>query len=247
MKKGEFAIADNRPAAREVYHMRLEGDASAMRRPGQFVNIEIPGLYLRRPLSVFDWGEGYLEVVYKVVGQGTQKLCEMRPGERLDVLTGLGNGFEIECAGERPLLVGGGVGVPPLYALARRLLERGCRPVAALGFNSAQDVFCADELRRLGCEVRLCTLDGSCGARGTVMRALEELEACSYFYACGPAPMLRALEALPWPGEMSFEERMGCGFGACMGCSVMTRGGARRVCKDGPVFKKGEMLWQTRA
>lgn len=243
MKKGLFTVMENVSVADRVLRMTLAGDTSAIVRPGQFVNVEIEGLYLRRPLSVCDWDAGKVVLVYKVIGVGTQKLSRLRPGAALDLLTGLGNGFDVGASGARPLLVGGGVGVPPLYGLARRLLAADKRPVAALGFGAAREAILVDEMRALGVETHVATLDGSMGAKGLVTDLFPALGETTYFYACGPEPMLRAAEAaLPTDGEMSFEERMGCGFGACMGCSCRTKGGSRRVCKDGPVFKKGEVL-----
>ena len=243
MKKGLFTVTENIHVADRTLRMTLAGDASAIVRPGQFVNIALEGLFLRRPLSVCDWDAGRLVLIYKVVGEGTQRLSRLRPGAALDLLTGLGNGFDVGASGARPLLVGGGVGVPPLYGLARRLAAVGRVPVAALGFGSAREAMCVEELRALGVETHVATLDGSLGRKGLVTELLPELGEVSYFYACGPEKMLRAVEiACACDGELSFEERMGCGFGACMGCSCRTVHGAKRVCKDGPVFKKGEVL-----
>ena len=243
MKKGLFTVMENVSVADRMLRMTLAGDASAIVRPGQFVNVEIEGLYLRRPLSVCDWDAGKLVLIYKVVGAGTQKLSRLRPGAALDLLTGLGNGFDAGASGARPLLAGGGVGVPPLFALARRLVAAGKNPVAALGFNTAREAILVDDLRALGVETHVATLDGSMGVKGLVTDLFPTLGEITYFYACGLEPMLRAVEnALPTDGEMSYEERMGCGFGACMGCSCQTKHGPKRVCKDGPVFKKGEVL-----
>ncbi len=256
MQERIFTIVSNEPLARDTFRMVLTGDTSAITRPGQFVNIRIGGLYLRRPISVSDSGPGtcpaglpgaglpmdFLTLIYKVVGQGTEAMAEMGSDTELDVLTGLGNGFDVSRAGGRPLLIGGGVGVPPLYKLAKELTARGCAVTAVLGFNTADEAFYADEFRALGCAVTVATADGSDGVKGFVTDALPG--DCSYYYACGPLPMLRAVHRkLAADGELSFAERMGCGFGACMGCTMMTASGPKRICKDGPVFRKGEIVW----
>ena len=243
MKKVLFTVMENVIIADRTQRMTLTGDASAIVRAGQFVNVEIEGLYLRRPLSVCDWEAGKVVLVYKVVGAGTQKLSRLRPGAALDLLTGLGNGFDAGASGARPLLVGGGVGVPPLYGLARRLMAAGKQVTAALGFATAREAILVNELRALGVDTRVATIDGSLGVRGLVTELFPAIGPVSYFYACGPAKMLRAVEdALPCDGESSYEERMGCGFGACMGCTCQTKNGPMRICKDGPVFRKGEVL-----
>ena len=243
MKKVLFTVMENVIIADRTQRMTLTGDASAIVRAGQFVNVEIGGLYLRRPLSVCDWEAGKVVLVYKVVGAGTRKLARLRPGAALDLLTGLGNGFDAGASGARPLLVGGGVGVPPLYGLARRLMAAGKQVTAALGFATAREAILVNELRALGVDTRVATIDGSLGVRGLVTELFPAIGPVSYFYACGPAKMLRAVEdALPCDGESSYEERMGCGFGACMGCTCQTKNGPMRICKDGPVFRKGEVL-----
>ena len=243
MKKVLFTVMENVIIADRTQRMTLTGDASAIVRAGQFVNVEIKGLYLRRPLSVCDWEAGKVVLVYKVVGAGTRKLARLRPGAALDLLTGLGNGFDAGASGARPLLVGGGVGVPPLYGLARRLMAAGKQVTAALGFATAREAILVNELRALGVDTRVATIDGSLGVRGLVTELFPAIGPVSYFYACGPAKMLRAVEdALPCDGESSYEERMGCGFGACMGCTCQTKNGPMRICKDGPVFRKGEVL-----
>ena len=243
MKKVLFTVMENVIIADRTQRMTLTGDASAIVRAGQFVNVEIEGLYLRRPLSVCDWEAGTVVLVYKVVGAGTRKLARLRPGAALDLLTGLGNGFDAGASGARPLLVGGGVGVPPLYGLARRLMAAGKQVTAALGFATAREAILVNELRALGVDTRVATIDGSLGVRGLVTELFPAIGPVSYFYACGPAKMLRAVEdALPCDGESSYEERMGCGFGACMGCTCQTKNGPMRICKDGPVFRKGEVL-----
>ncbi|MDE6779007.1 MAG: dihydroorotate dehydrogenase electron transfer subunit [Alistipes sp.] len=242
-KKGIYTILSNEPLTASVWRMRLAGDTQYITRPGQFVNIELPGRFLRRPISVCDWDEGSITLIYKVVGEGTADMSRMTAGERLDLLTGLGNGFSTDTAAQRPLLVGGGVGVPPLYNLARRLIAEGRRVSVVLGFNTAAEVFYADEFRALGADVRVATADGSMGTKGFVTDVLPDVE-FDYFYACGPLPMLRALcDAAQCDGQLSFEERMGCGFGACMGCSCKTAGGSKRICKEGPVLAKEEVIW----
>ena len=243
MKETMLRIEENIPLAREVWRMRLTGDVSGVERPGQFVNLKLEGHFLRRPISVCDREEHALTLIYKAVGQGTRQMSRMAEGETLDVLTGLGNGYDLSRAGDHPLLLGGGVGVPPLYWLAKELRKAGKDVSAVLGFNSAADVFGEEMFRDLGCETRVTTADGSYGIRGFVTDALPEKY--SYFYACGPEPMLRAADRVTvMDGEFSLEERMGCGFGACMGCSCRTKDGYKRICREGPVLRKGEILWE---
>ncbi len=242
MKDSLFTIEDHTLIARDVYRMTLTGDVSGITAPGQFVNLKLNGFYLRRPISVCDLEGDRLTLIYKAVGRGTKAMSLLTPGERLMILTGLGNGYDLTKAGDAPLLLGGGVGVPPLYLLAKRLREENKTVTAVLGFNSAADVFYEEEFRALGCRVSVTTADGTYGKQGFVTDALPSR--CSYYYACGPEPMLKAVyKTIPGSGEMSLEERMGCGFGACMGCSIQTKNGAKRVCKDGPVFKKEALLW----
>ena len=244
-KKGIYKIVANEPLTSDVWRMVLEGDTQWISRPGQFVNIELEGLYLRRPISINDWTENTITIIYKVVGRGTEQMSRMTVGEELDVLTGLGNGFDVDVECERPLLVGGGVGVPPLYRLAKELLARGKKVSVVLGFNTAKEIFYADEFRALGAEVYISTADGSVGTKGFVTDAIREGEVeFDYFYSCGPLPMLKALcDNTTVSGELSFEERMGCGFGACMGCSCKTLTGNKRICKEGPVMKREEIIW----
>lgn len=239
MKQLQYTILTNEVLTPLVWKMVLEGDTEGI-RPGQFVEIRLPGLFLRRPISVCDVEGDRLTIIYKVVGKGTADMSAMRPGLSLDVLTCLGNGYDLSLAGDAPLLLGGGVGVPPLYMLAKRLRAAGKLVNVVLGFNTASEVFYAEEFRALGCNVQVTTADGSFGTKGFVTDALPGH--ISYFYACGPLPMLRAIDrACKSEGEMSYEERMGCGFGVCVGCTVQTVNGPKRVCKDGPVFKKGEI------
>lgn len=244
-KKAIYSVLSNEPLTRDVYRMVLEGDTQWITRPGQFVNIELDGFYLRRPISISDWSDTTITIIYKVVGRGTQVMSQMGVGVKLDVLTGLGNGFnpEVEC--QKPLLVGGGVGVPPLYRLAKELLARGRKVSVVLGFNKADEVFYAEEFKTLGADVYVSTADGSMGVKGFVTDAIREAAIdFDYFYSCGPLPMLKALcGCCDQDGELSFEERMGCGFGACMGCSCKTLTGNKRICKDGPVMKRGEIIW----
>lgn len=245
MRQTLFEITENNIIADHVFLMKLSGDTSEITRPGQFVNIRIGGLFLRRPISVCDSEPGRLTLIYKTVGEGTKRLSELRPGERLDVLTGLGNGYDVRLSGDTPLLVGGGVGVPPLYKLAKELLAQGKRVKVIIGFNKSTEVFFAEEFRSLGAEVFVTTADGSEGVRGFVTDAMSEAGDYSYFYACGPEPMLKALyRATKTSGQFSFEERMGCGFGACMGCSCRTVTGYKRICREGPVLCKEEIIWQ---
>ena len=242
MKQEILTIRENVPVTGCVYRMRLEGTELEAQKPGGFVNIRLEGLFLRRPISVYDSEPGSLTILYKVVGKGTEQMAGMKPGETLDVLTGLGNGYDLTKAGETPLLLGGGVGVPPLYLLAKKLIAEGKKPQAVLGFNTAGEVFGEEEFRALGCDVTVTTADGSYGVKGFVTDALPE--EYSYFYTCGPEPMLRAVyRAAKTSGQFSFEERMGCGFGACMGCSCKTITGYKRICREGPVLEKEEILW----
>lgn len=243
MTDTRFVIRANERIARDVFRLRLEGDASALKTPGQFVNVALPGKYLRRPFSVCDWSDREVTLLYKVVGAGTGLLSRLSAGTELDVLVGLGNGFDAAAGGETPVLVGGGLGAAPLPALAKSLLRRGARPVVCLGFATRTDVLLAEELEALGLEVRVATVDGSAGRRGMVT---DLLPASSYVFACGPEPMLRAVYDCCADGQFSFENRMGCGFGACMGCTCETNFGPKRVCRDGPVFRKEEILWQKR-
>lgn len=245
MKKELFVIQKNARIAENIFEVVLSGDISEMKRPGQFVNIAIPDCYLRRPISVSDYGDGRLTLVYKTVGKGTEILSRMQAGEKLDILVGLGNGYDLSSSGKRPLLIGGGVGVPPLYKLCKDLIGEGKKPAVALGFNTGKEVFYYREFIALGADVFLTTANGSLGRRGFVTDVIRELE-YTYFYACGPLPMYRAIESVAkTDGEYSMEERMACGFGACMGCSCKTKDGYKRVCKEGPVFKRGEIVWQT--
>ena len=243
MKNTVFTITKNTSLTSNVYKMTLKGDTEGI-RCGQFVNIKLDGLYLRRPISVCDCEGDILTIIYKVVGRGTEQMSGMSEGEELDLLTGLGNGYNTTPSGERPLLLGGGVGVPPLYMLCKKLISEGKKPTVILGFNKADEVFCEDEFKALGADVIVCTADGSYGVKGFVTTAMEGID-YTYFYTCGPEPMLKAVyKATTTEGQMSFEERMGCGFGACMGCSCKTITGYKRICKEGPVMQKGDIIWE---
>ena len=238
-----FILTENAALTPAVYRMKLEGDTSAIVRPGQFVQVQLPGFYLRRPISVCDWDAKSLTLVYKLVGEGTRAMATLAPGAELDLLMGLGNGFDIAACGERPLLIGGGVGLPPMIGLCRALLEVGKKPTVLAGFNTASEVFLRDAVEALGAPFLLATMDGSAGVKGLVTDAMKDIGFDSVC-ACGPLPMLRAVyEASDVPGQFSFEERMGCGFGACMGCTVKTKNGYKRICKDGPVLGREEILW----
>ena len=243
MKQSIFTIFSNTALTENVYKMVLSGDTSAITASGQFVNIQLDSLFLRRPISVCDYDENTLTIIYKVVGKGTQAMSKMASGE-LDILTGLGNGYDLSVSGEHPVLVGGGVGVPPMYNLAKQLLAQGKKVTVILGFNTKNEIFYEEEFKKLGCDVLVTTVDGSYGIKGFVTDALKDVD-YTYFYSCGPEPMLKALyKATATSGQMSFEERMGCGFGACMGCSCKTLTGYKRICKDGPVMRKEEILWE---
>jgi len=244
MKQGIFTIAENIALTDSVIKMTLVGDVSDITASGQFINILLDGLYLRRPISVFDRSETSVTIIYKVVGKGTEKMKQMTVGETLDVLTGLGNGYDLSLSGEKPLLLGGGVGVPPLYLLAKKLIAEGKTPTVVLGFNTKSEIFCEEDFQALGITTVVATADGSYGVKGFVTDAMKEID-YDYFYTCGPEPMLRAIySAAKTEGQFSFEERMGCGFGACMGCSCQTVTGYKRICKDGPVLRKEEILWE---
>ena len=244
-KKGLYRIVSNTALTPAIYRMVLEGDTQYITRSGQFINIELEGKFLRRPISVADYDDKTVTIIYKVVGRGTDQMASMRAGEMLDILTGLGNGFSTENNAQRPLLVGGGVGVPPMYNLCKRLIAEDKKPMVIMGFNTADEIFYYDEFRSLGVEVYCSTVDGSNGTKGFVTDVIREKSLTfDYLYTCGPLPMLRALyDATEVDGEFSFEERMGCGFGACMGCSCKTKYGNKRICKDGPVLKREEIIW----
>ncbi len=244
MKQSVFTIIENTPLTSNVYKMLLKGDTQDITNCGQFVNIKLDGLFLRRPISVCDCEEDILTLIYKVVGKGTEQMSEMKTGESLDVLTGLGNGYDTAPSGQNPILLGGGVGVPPMYMLCKKLISEGKRVSVVLGFNKADEIFYEEEFKALGASVTVTTVDGSYGVKGFVTDVMKN-EKYSYFYTCGPEPMLKAVyNTSKTEGEFSFEERMGCGFGACMGCSCKTITGYKRICKDGPVMKKEEILWE---
>ena len=242
MKQSIFVIRSNEALTDVVYKMVLEGDTSAITNCGQFVDLRLPEKYLRRPISVCDYDESTLTLIYKVVGSGTEIMAGLPVGTKLDVLTGLGNGYDTSLSGDRPLLVGGGVGVPPMFNLCKKLIAEGKKPQVVLGFNVKNEIFLANDFRNLGADVYIATADGSVGTRGFVTDVIKNLD-YTYFYSCGPMPMFKAMEqVMTTQGQYSFEERMGCGFGACMGCTIQTKSGYKRVCKDGPVFFREEVF-----
>ncbi len=243
MTQGIYKILKNEQLTESVYRMVLLGDTSALTAPGQFVNLTVEGCYLRRPISVFDWNEETITIIYKVVGEGTEKMSKWQEGYECDILVGLGNGFDVTASGDEPVLIGGGVGIPPLYGLCKRLIQNGKKPKVILGFNKKEEIFCKEDFEAIGAETFVTTVDGSFGIKGFVTDALADLS-YTYFYTCGPMPMFKAIEKTAvGSGEYSFEERMGCGFGACMGCSCKTKYGNKRICKDGPVLKREEIIW----
>ena len=243
MKQSIYTITENTPLTATVYQMVLQGDTSAITAPGQFINIQLAGKYLRRPISICDWSDTDITIIYKVVGSGTQQMSEMKVGEKLDVLVGLGNGYNPDKSGDAPVLLGGGVGVPPMYGLCKALRAQGKAVKVILGFNTKDEVFYEQQFKDLGAEVTVTTADGSYGTKGFVTDALVTMD-YSYFFTCGPMPMFLAIEKVATTsGQYSFEERMGCGFGACMGCSCKTKYGNKRICKDGPVLEREEIVW----
>lgn len=243
MKQSIFKITSNEKIARDIFKMTLAGDTSAITAPGQFVNIKLDGFFLRRPISVCDCVGENLTLIYKTVGRGTERMSRMAAGDELDLLTGLGNGYNTKKSGGSPLLVGGGVGVPPMYMLCRELISEGKNVTVVLGFNSKDDVFYENEFRALGADVHIATADGTYGTKGFVTDVIKDMQ-YTFFYTCGPEPMFRAMhKIMKTPGQYSFEERMGCGFGACMGCSCKTLTGNKRICKEGPVMESEEIIW----
>lgn len=243
MKQSIFKITSNEKIARDIFKMTLAGDTSAITAPGQFVNIKLDGFFLRRPISVCDCVGENLTLIYKTVGHGTEQMSRMAAGESLDLLTGLGNGYNTKKSGGSPLLVGGGVGVPPMYMLCKELISEGKNVTVVLGFNSKDDVFYEDEFRALGADVHIATADGTYGTKGFVTDVIKDMQ-YTFFYTCGPEPMFRAMhKIMKTSGQYSFEERMGCGFGACMGCSCKTLTGNKRICKEGPVMESEEIIW----
>ena len=243
MKQGIYTVLSNTALTDSVYKMVLEGDSSAITAPGQFVNLTVEGLYLRRPISIFDWDDTTITIIYKVVGEGTEKMAKWEAGYKCDVLTGLGNGFDMSKSGDEPVLIGGGVGIPPMFGLAKRLIAQGKKVNVILGFNKESEIFCKEDFEAIGAETFVTTVDGSVGIKGFVTDALGDMS-YTYFYTCGPMPMFKAIEnTAVGSGQYSFEERMGCGFGACMGCSCKTKYGNKRICKDGPVLEREEIIW----
>lgn len=235
-----YTIVSNKQLTRSIYEMRLEGDTSMITAPGQFLNIKLEGFYLRRPISICDWNEHEITIVYKTVGQGTKYLATLEPGTQLDILCSLGNGYDLEKIPANPVLAGGGVGVPPMYGLAKALIAQGKKPTVVLGFNTEHEVFYEEEFKTLGADVKVVTADGSYGLKGFVT---DGFDAAEYACACGPEPMLKAVAGKAKDGQYSFEARMACGFGGCMGCSCETKYGAKRICKEGPVLEQEEIIW----
>lgn len=243
MKQSIFEVKANTKIAENTYKMVLGGDCSGITASGQFVNIKLDGFFLRRPISVCDYNDNELTLIYKVVGKGTEYMAELGAGEKLDILTGLGNGYDLSKSGNEPVLIGGGAGVPPMYNLCRKLVAEGKKPQVILGFNKKNELFFENEFKALGAEVTVTTADGSYGMKGFVTDALKNMK-YTYIYSCGPEPMLKAIyNTAETSGQLSFEERMGCGFGACMGCSCATKYGNKRICKDGPVLEMEEIIW----
>ena len=243
-KRDIYTVLENKKIAKDVFLMVLEGDTQYITAPGQFINILVEGFYLRRPISICDWDDKTITIIYKVVGKGTEAMAEMLPGKKLDILTGLGNGFTAKEGSVKPLVIGGGVGAPPMYGVAKHLIEKGAKPTVILGFTSKDDVFYEEEFKALGCDVYVTTNDGSYGTKGFVTDVIKNLEGYDYFYTCGPLPMLKAVAmGTECSGQLSFEERMGCGFGGCMGCSCKTLTGNKRICTEGPVLLKEEIIW----
>ena len=243
MYQGFYEIKSNKKLTDSIYEMVLVGDTSSITAPGQFINIKLDGFYLRRPISICDYDKDTITIIYKVVGEGTEVMSQMNAGEKLDVLCGLGNGFDTSKSLDMPVLIGGGVGVPPMYNLCKKLIAEGKKVTVILGFNKKEEIFYEDEFKKLGADVKVTTVDGSYGIKGFVTDALKDTD-YSYFFTCGPMPMFKAIESTATTsGQYSFEERMGCGFGACMGCSCKTKYGNKRICKDGPVLVREEIIW----
>lgn len=243
MYQGIYEIISNKKLTESIFEMVLEGDTTSISAPGQFINIKLDSFYLRRPISICDYDNSTITIIYKVVGEGTEVMSKMNSGEKLDVLCGLGNGFDTSKSLDKPVLIGGGVGVPPMYNLCKKLISEGKSVTVILGFNKKDEIFYEDEFKKLGADVKVTTVDGSYGIKGFVTDALKDTE-YTYFYTCGPMPMFKAIESTAvTSGQYSFEERMGCGFGACMGCSCKTKYGNKRICKDGPVLEREEIIW----
>ena len=243
MNRGIYTILSNKPLTKDIWEMKLNGETSHITAPGQFINIQLDGFYLRRPISICDYEEGIIKIIYKVVGHGTEAMAKLSAGKMIDVLCGLGNGFDTVKCGQKTVLIGGGVGVPPMYNLCKKLLAEGKEVSVLLGFNTKDEIFYEEEFKALGAKVYVTTVDGSYGTKGFVTDVLKDLE-YDYFCTCGPMPMFRAIEKIAkTSGQYSFEERMGCGFGACMGCSCKTKYGYKRICRDGPVLEREEIIW----
>ena len=243
MNRGIYKNLSNKPLTKDIYEMKLEGDTTHITAPGQFLNILLEGFYLRRPISICDYDDKTVTIIYKVVGEGTEAMAKLEEGKSLDILCGLGNGFDTAKSGKKAVLIGGGVGVPPMFNLCKKLLSEGKEVTVILGFNTKDEIFYEEEFKAIGAKVCVSTVDGSYGTKGFVTDILKDLE-YDYFFTCGPMPMFRAIEKIAaTSGQYSFEERMGCGFGACMGCSCKTKYGNKRICRDGPVLEREEIIW----
>lgn len=243
MNRGYYDIIENKPLTKDIFKMVLAGETSHITAPGQFINIQLDGFYLRRPISICDYDDETITIIYKIVGQGTENMSMLDAGDYLDVLCGLGNGFDTSKCNGRAVLIGGGVGVPPMYNLCKNLIAEGKDVTVILGFNTKDEIFYEEEFKALGATVYVSTVDGSYGTKGFVTDVLKDIE-YDYFYTCGPMPMFKAIEKIAaTSGQYSFEERMGCGFGACMGCSCKTKYGYKRICRDGPVLEREEIIW----
>lgn len=242
MKSEKFKILENKQIAKDVYKLVLEGNTSEITKPGQFVNIAISEFYLRRPISICDFEKNSLTLIYKVVGKGTYALSKKYTNHYLDILIPLGNGFDVEKTTMYPVLIGGGVGVPPLVNLAKQLIKKVDKVQVIIGFNKKEEIFGEDMFKNIGISPIVTTVDGSYGIKGLVSDALKDIKA-DYIYSCGPEPMLKALSSFDIDGQFSFEARMACGFGGCMACSCKTKYANKRICKEGPVLFKEEIIW----
>ena len=243
MRDNRYTVVKNEEIAPGTYYMTIAGDTSQIKDPGQFINIKIDGLYLRRPMSICSYDEESMSIIYKVVGKGTEAMSRMPAGDSFDALSPLGNGFDTEKIPEGALLIGGGAGAMPIYTLAMILRDKGKKPHVIIGFNREEEIFFADEFRDLGVELTIATMDGSVGVKGTVVDAMEKANR-PYVCVCGPDPMMKAVAEHSSGGQFDLGARMACGFGACMGCTVITKSGPKRVCKDGPIFDQEEIIWQ---
>lgn len=245
--QGVLTIISKTQLCSDVYEMVLQGkEASYVSNPGQFINIKLNDSlqpYLRRPMSISDYSDDTITIVFRVVGEGTKILKEKQVGDQLDCLIGLGNGFEVK-KDHKAILIGGGLGTPPLYKLGKELVKQGVEVTTVLGFNSKENVFYEDKFKELG-NCYIATMDGSVGQKGTVVDVINQVGLTfDTYYTCGPEPMLKALvKEYPDNGQLSFEARMGCGFGACMGCSCKVKEKPyKRICVEGSVLSSSEVI-----